>query len=201
MVTTPTKKLSPLRSGDALVIVDVQKDFLPGGALPVPRGDEIIPALNTCLALFLKQQLPIFATRDWHPPRHCSFKSQGGPWPPHCIAGTDGAAFASSLLLPESARIISKATQEEVESYSGFSGTNLQEQLQRLGSRRLFIGGLATDYCVLHTVMDGLSLGYQTILLGDAVRAVNLSPSDGESAVKKMIAGGAITATISDLET
>src|SRR5688500_7820901 len=108
-----------LATGDALILVDVQNDFLPGGSLAVPNGDEIIPILNRYLTLFHARGLPIFATRDWHPPDHCSFAQQGGPWPPHCVAGTPGAAFPRSLELSPGTHIISKATNREKDAYSG----------------------------------------------------------------------------------
>jgi len=180
-----------LQSGDALIIVDVQNDFLPGGALAVPGGDQVVSPLNRCITLFTSNKLPIFATRDWHPANHCSFKSQGGPWPPHCVVGTKGAAFANGLDLPDETTIVSKADTQDKDSYSGFQGTGLHDHLRSLGIRRLFIGGLATDYCVLNTVMDALNLRYKVLLLADAARAVDLEPGDGERAIAKMESAGA----------
>lgn len=176
-----------LQPGDALLIVDVQNDFLPGGSLAVPMSDEIVPVLNRYLNIF--SALPVFATRDWHPVQHCSFRAQGGPWPPHCVADTFGAAFAATLQLPPSAVIISKATHLEQDAYSGFQDTNLDSLLRACNIRRLFIGGLATDYCVLNTVRDALKLGYRVLLLGDAIRAV--LPDDGQRAEDEMISLGA----------
>src|ERR1039458_3665518 len=178
-------------TSDALLIVDVQNDFLPGGSLAVPRGDEVVPVLNRYVRAFAVQNLPVYATRDWHPERHCSFRAQGGIWPPHCVAGTRGAEFAAALRLPPSAVVISKATTPEQDAYSGFQGTNLDQQLRSAGIRRLFIGGLATDYCVLNTVRDALRLGYQVLLLGDAIRAVDVQPGDGQRAEEEMIKLGA----------
>lgn len=178
--------------GDALLAVDVQNDFLPGGALAVPKGDAVIAPLNGWLVRFMAGQLPVFATRDWHPSDHCSFVAQGGPWPPHCIAETAGAQFAAALALPASAVTISKATEQEADAYSGFAGTELHERLQRLGVRRLFVGGLATDYCVLNTVQDALRLGYAVMLLVDCIRAVDVQPGDGERAIAAMTAAGAV---------
>ena len=132
--------------GDALLIVDVQNDFLPGGSLAVARAEEVIAPLNGYLALFARLALPVFATRDWHPVRHCSFREQGGPWPQHCVAGSPGARFAQALRLPESAIVVDKATRPDADAYSGFAGTELAERLQALGVRRLLVGGLATDY-------------------------------------------------------
>lgn len=183
---------SGLTDRDALVIVDVQNDFLPGGALAVPLGDEIISVLNEYLHLFTEKGLPIFATRDWHPENHCSFQDQGGHWPPHCLAKTTGAGFAPGLDLPTSAKIVSKATSPGKDAYSGFQGTNLHTQLRSLGVKRLFTGGLATDYCVLNTVKDALRLGYRVNLLLDTIRAVNIKAGDGDRAIASMIDLGAI---------
>lgn len=188
-----------LQNGDALVVVDVQKDFLPGGALGVPAGDQVVPVLNLYLERFAAAGLPVFATRDWHPPEHCSFHAAGGPWPPHCIAGSEGARFAPELALPDSAQVISKATARSPDSYSGFAGTDLAGRLRRAGVRRVFVGGLATDYCVLNTVKDALAAGFATVLLSDAVRAVDVRPGDGEKAVAEMRELGAQPARLEDL--
>ncbi len=180
-----------MQTTDALIIVDVQNDFLPGGNLAVPRGDEVVPAMNNYIDAFEEEKLPIFATRDWHPADHCSFEAQGGIWPTHCVQGSAGAEYAPGLQLPEEAVIISTATEPKKEAYSGFDGTDLHERLQALGVKRLFIGGLATDYCVLSTVKDGLSLGYEVHLLEDGSRAVNVNPDDGQKAIAEMIDLGA----------
>jgi nicotinamidase/pyrazinamidase len=185
------------RPGDALIIVDVQNDFLPGGALAVPHGDEVLSVLNRYAALFGKQGLPVFATRDWHPGNHCSFRERGGPWPAHCVAGTQGAQFASGLVLPPGARIVSKAATPDKDAYSGFAGTELDEMLREDNVRRVFVGGLATDYCVLNTVKDARALGYEVVLLGDAIRAVDVKPGDGRRAQEEMQRLGA---TLSDLQ-
>ncbi|OHC70202.1 MAG: nicotinamidase [Rhodocyclales bacterium GWA2_65_20] len=180
-----------LATGDALVVVDLQNDFLPGGSLAVPDGDAVLPPLNGYVELFVRHALPVFATRDWHPPDHCSFRSQDGSWPPHCIAGSAGARFAAALHLPADATLVSKATQAESDAYSGFGGTELDAMLRAAGARRLFVGGLATDYCVLNTVKDALGFGYAVLLLGDAVRAVDVVPGDGARALAEMIGLGA----------
>jgi nicotinamidase/pyrazinamidase len=179
-----------LLQSDALIVVDVQNDFLPGGALAVAEGDQVIDPMNRCIMAFEQAGLPIFATRDWHPRGHSSFREHGGPWPPHCVQNTPGAAFASRLRLPDSAIVISKADKED-DSYSGFDGTELNERLQALGARRLFIGGLATDYCVLETVLDALDNGFSVCLLEDAIRAVNVNPQDGSEALARMLGRGA----------
>ena len=178
-----------LKAGDALVVVDVQRDFLPGGSLAVEAGDEVVPVLNEYQRRFLSRGLPIFATRDWHPTDHCSFVEQGGRWPPHCVAGTRGAEFAAGLLLPAAAVVISKATLPKQEAYSAFAGGDLARRLRRAGVERLFVGGLATDYCVLETVRDGLAEGFAVVLLVDAVRAVSVD--DGARAVAQMCDLGA----------
>lgn len=176
---------------DALLIVDVQNDFLPGGSLPVAQGNAVIAPLNQWIKRFRRAGRPIYATRDWHPPDHCSFHAQGGPWPPHCIAGSTGAQFAAALALPETASVVSKATTPQTEAYSGFAGTDLADRLRAQGIERLFVGGLATDYCVKNTVLDALRLGFAVMLLADAVRAVDAQPGDGERALAEMQAAGA----------
>lgn len=191
MSTPPTTKIT-LQPGDALVVVDVQNDFLPGGSLAVPQGDAVVAVLNTYLDLFEARHLPVYATRDWHPADHCSFKAQGGPWPPHCVMKTHGAAFASQLHLPVATHLISKATTPIKDAYSGFEGTGLEAQLRAQGVQRLFIGGLATDYCVFHTVKDALDCGFKVHLLTDAIRAVNINPGDGRNAEEEMQRRGAI---------
>lgn len=183
--------ISP-RPGDALIVVDVQNDFLPGGSLAVPDGDGVVAPLNALIETFETRGLPIFATRDWHPQNHCSFHARGGPWPPHCIAETPGAQFAAGLRLPASAIIVSKATTPDKDAYSGFGNTELDVLLRKADVQRLFIGGLATDYCVLNTVRDALSLGYEVMLVSDAVRAVDVEPGDGERAIDEMRELGAI---------
>lgn len=172
--------------GDALILVDMQNDFLPGGSLAVNEGDRVVPVLNRCIALFAGKGLPVFATRDWHPPDHCSFRAQGGPWPAHCIAGTPGAAFAPDLRLPDNTVVISKATRADSDAYSGFQGTDLAARLRQAGVQRLFVGGLATDYCVLNSVRDARQAGFRVVVLEDAVRAVNIQPDDGARALHEM---------------
>lgn len=186
--------------GDALVIVDIQNDFLPGGSLAVPAGDAIIPALNAVIDTFAERALPIIATRDWHPVNHCSFRSQGGKWPPHCIADSKGAEFGAGLRLPNTTIAVSKATQPGAEAYSGFEGTTLATRLRSMGVKRLFVGGLATDYCVLETVCDALKLGLRVVLLRDAIRPVDLRAGDGQVALGKMASRGALLVTSKDIE-
>ncbi len=180
-----------LQPGDALVIVDVQNDFLPGGRLAVPEGDAVVPPLNAWIRQFQQAGLPVVATRDWHPADHCSFQAQGGPWPPHCVAGSTGAEFAPGLKLPDDVIVVSKATTPDKDAYSGFEGTDLAERLRNLGVKRLFVGGLATDYCVLNTVLDALKNGFETWVITDAIRAVNVNPDDGDKALERMRQAGA----------
>lgn len=177
--------------GDALILVDVQHDFLPGGSLAVEDGHAVIGPLNDAIAAFGAAGLPVVATRDWHPSDHMSFAEQGGPWPPHCVADTEGAQFEESLQIPADAIIVSKASRQETDAYSGFEGTDLHQRLQALGVSRVYVGGLATDYCVLNTVLDARRLGYGVVLLTDAVRAVNVDPADGQRALQQMIEAGA----------
>ncbi|HIE14453.1 TPA: bifunctional nicotinamidase/pyrazinamidase [Candidatus Bathyarchaeota archaeon] len=184
---------------DALIIVDVQRDFCPGGSLPVPNGDEVIEVLNEYIKMFKDAGALIYATRDWHPPNHISFRDYGGLWPPHCIQGSPGAEFHPDLKLPEDTIIISKATETKREAYSGFEGTELKDSLLNKKVERVFIGGLATDYCVKSTVLDALRYGFKTFLLTDAIRGVNISPGDSERAIEEMVKKGAIKITLSDL--
>ena len=174
------------RRGDALLIIDVQNDFLPGGCLGVAGADEAVHVLNRYIAIFRDRRLPIIATRDWHPANHCSFEVRGGEWISHCIAGTHGAAFSSELAIPRDTVIISKATTSEQEAYSGFEGTDLCARLRDLSVKRLFVGGVATEYCVLATVRDALRLGFRVFVLEDAVRPVDLLAYAGEQALEKM---------------
>lgn len=182
-----------LQTGDALLIIDVQRDFLPGGSLAVPDGDAVVAPLNAWLSRFRTAGLPVFATFDWHPADHCSFREHGGSWPAHCVAGTPGAGFADTLDLDVGVVCVAKAATSDADAYSGFSGTDLHLRLQSAAVRRLFVGGLATDYCVLHSVLDARRLGYEVVLLREAVRAVDVKPGDGERAVAAMLAAGAVT--------
>ncbi len=180
-----------MRSKDALIIVDVQRDFCPGGALPVPEGDKIIPLLNEYIKRFEEAGAVIVATRDWHPYNHISFKEYGGIWPSHCVQGTDGAKFHPDLRVSRMTKIISKAKSPEKEAYSGFDGASLAKYLKKKGVERVFVGGLATDYCVKSTVLDALKLGFETFLLEDAVKGVDVKPGDSEKAIKEMLKKGA----------
>src|ERR671919_446420 len=186
-----------MQAKDALIIVDVQNDFCPGGALAVSGGDEVVAVLNRVIERFAEAGLPIFATRDWHPKKTSHFKTHGGLWPAHCVQGTKGAEFHAALKLGNDAVVVSKGMAPDEDSYSGFqatdaSGTPLAELLRLKEVGRIFVGGLATDYCVKHTVLDGLAEGFEIVLLADAIRAVNLKPDDGESAIDEMVRAGAV---------
>ena len=185
---------------DALIIVDVQKDFCPGGALPVPEGDKIIPNLNKYVEIFRKNGGKIYATRDWHPENHISFKEHGGLWPKHCVQGTEGAEFHPNLKLPEDAVIISKGTDPLREAYSGFEGTDLKKKLKQEGIVRVFVGGLATEYCVKNTVLDAIKFGFETVLLMDAIKGIDLKPSDSRKAIDEMVKKGVKTVKLENFE-
>jgi len=181
-----------LKQGDALLIIDLQNDFLPGGSLAVPGGDLLLPVVNAYIGRFQRHRLPIYLTRDWHPPDHGSFTSQGGPWPEHCVAGSPGAGFPDALSVPDTARIISKGVDSDEDGYSAFSTPEFHAQLREAGIRRLFCCGLATDYCVLHSVRDALQRHYRVFLLQDAIAAVNVHAGDARRALQEMIDAGAI---------
>jgi nicotinamidase/pyrazinamidase len=183
----------------ALIVVDVQNDFCGGGALPVPDGDAVVPVLNSYIAIFVAVGAPVFMTRDWHPADHSSFAAQGGPWPPHCVQNTGGAAFHPKLAMPEGARVVSAGYLPEAEGYSGFEGTDLAEQLRALSVRRLLVGGLATDYCVKSTVIEALSKGFEVHVLVDAVRGVEVQPGDSRRAMEEMRSHGARELELRDL--
>jgi len=185
---------------DALIIVDMQRDFMPGGALPVPEADTIVPIINRYIQIFESRGATVVATRDWHPVNHISFTTRGGPWPPHCIQGTSGAEFHPDLALPESTVIVSKATDPDKEAYSGFDGTNLNNILRERGVNRIFVCGVATNYCVKATAIDGIKLGYTVIVLLDAVKGIDIPPGSVDMALNEMLDAGIILATQHDIE-
>lgn len=193
---TSLAKTYKLNSSDALLVTDAQNDFLPGGALPVPQGDQVIPVLNEYITKFQKEGAHVLASRDWHPQNHMSFKAQGGPWPPHCIQDTVGAKFHRDLKLPLNVTVISKAVHADREAYSAFDGTSLADELRKLGVKRFFIGGLATDYCIVNTVLDARKQGFETVVLMDAVRGIDVNPGDIDKAVKAMLEAGAEQAAV-----
>jgi nicotinamidase/pyrazinamidase len=189
----------------ALLIVDVQNDFVPGGSLAVPGGDQVVPVLNQYVARFRAAGLPILATRDWHPERTIHFQAYGGTWPPHCVQGTRGAAFHPDLHLPAGTIVISKGMGERDDAYSGFQGFDpqgrpLAQALCQVDVDHLYLGGLATDYCDRATALSGLAEGFRVTLLLDAVRGINLRPGDVERALAEMVAAGADVTTLERLD-
>ena len=178
-----------LHRGDALIIVDVQKDFCPGGALPIEDGDKIVLILNRWIGTAIAKGVPVYVSRDWHPVNHLSFKQRGGPWPPHCIQDSDGARFHPGLRVPESVIKVTKGVRFDQDQNSVFDQTGLAEQLRYDGVRRIFVGGLAEDVCVLATVLDGCKEDFEVVLISDATRPVTIA--GGEEARRKMRAAGA----------
>jgi len=175
----------------ALIVVDVQNDFCPGGSLAVANGDEVVAPLNELVKEFLDRGEPVYKTRDWHPAITKHFQIYGGVWPIHCVQGTPGAEFHRELLDDPRITVISKGTDESADGYSGFDGTNLAQLLRDEGVEEVWVGGLATDYCVKHTVLDALREGFEVKALADAMRAVNLNKNDGRQAIEEMKAAGA----------
>jgi nicotinamidase/pyrazinamidase len=176
----------------ALILVDIQNDFCPGGGLAVDEGDKIVSIVNSLISKFPL----VISTQDWHPANHISFKEQGGPWPPHCVQGSRGAELHSGLRTDTVAHYFRKASSSGKDDYSEFEGKDEQDRsldlvLKSHGVKRLYVVGLATDYCVLETVLDGLKYGYDVYAVSDAMRAVNVSPDDGEKALQRMASAGA----------
>jgi nicotinamidase/pyrazinamidase len=191
---TPTR----FKAGDALLLVDLQNDFCPGGSLAVAEGDRVMPVLNAWAAAAHAAQVPIFVTRDWHPPRTTHFQRFGGVWPPHCVMHTRGAEFHPDLHLPPDVTLVSKGMGDDEDAYSAFqardeTGTLLDVLLKRHGVRHLHVGGLATDYCVRSSALDAIAGGYRVTLILDGMRAVNLQPDDGDRALQEMASAGAAT--------
>jgi nicotinamidase/pyrazinamidase len=183
VMTQETKK--------ALIVVDVQNDFCPGGSLGVAHGEEVIAPLNHLIREFLDRGEPVYKTRDWHPAQTKHFTAYGGVWPVHCVQNTSGAEFHPDLLDDPRIKVISKGIDETADGYSGFDGTNLGDLLREAGVEEIWVGGLATDYCVKETVIDGARNGFKVKALADAMRAVNLHPEDGAKAIEQMRAAGA----------
>lgn len=184
----------------ALLLVDVQNDFCPGGALAVPEGDRVVPVINAYIERFDRAGLPIFASRDWHPPQSRHFQSAGGPWPAHCVQHSPGAAFHPALRLPEGTAVVTKGTDPVDDGYSAFEATDpagrlLPERLEEEQIERLFVAGLATDYCVRASVLDARARGIDTVLLLDAVRGIDVEEGDVARALDEMLRAGVRTAT------
>ena len=170
--------------GDALIVVDVQIDFCPGGALPIPDGDQVVPVLNQWIHEAATRDVPVYASRDWHPSEHISFQNNGGPWPPHCIQDTGGAFFHPGLDLPDSVVKVTKGVRFDQDQNSVFDQTGLSRHLKSNGIKRVFVGGLAEDVCVLSTVLDAVNDGFQVVLITDATRPVE--PEGGRKAREEM---------------
>ncbi len=177
-------------ASDALVVVDVQRDFCPGGALAVAGGDEVVPIINELTKKFDH----LVFTRDWHPADHCSFSPapeyHDKSWPVHCVAGSSGAAFAEGLDVPAHALVVDKGTAADREAYSGFEGTTLAETLRGRGVESIVVCGLATDYCVKNTALDGLRHGFRVTVVQDACRGVDVPPGTSDEALREMAAAG-----------
>jgi nicotinamidase/pyrazinamidase len=189
------RRISVDSETDALIIVDVQNDFCPGGALAVPYGDEVIPVINR----LLEHRWLSVATMDWHPAEHGSFESRGGPWPPHCVQQTAGAELHSELDAPKVQLVITKGSHPDQEAYSGFHGTNLAKILRDKGVRRVVVCGIATDYCVRATAHDALHEGFEVLVLEDAIRGVEVHPGDCQRAIAELRQAGAEMIVSSDL--
>jgi len=190
---------------DALIVVDVQNDFCPGGSLAVPEGDTVVPILNEYMSRAADAGIPIFASRDWHPPVTRHFAAQGGPWPPHCVQETRGAEFHPDLRLPPGTVVVSKGMSAEDQGYSALEavlpdGQPLVDALRADGVTHLYVGGLATDYCVRATTLDALKEGFSTSVLVDASRPVDVQPGDGERALNEMLAAGAEPQILDEFE-
>ncbi len=188
-----------------MLVIDVQRDFCAGGALAVPGGDSVVPVLNDVIRGAAERRMPVYASRDWHPAASRHFVSGGGVWPVHCVADSDGARFHPDLRLPTDTAVVSKGVDADEDGFSAFDGrledgTTLEESVRTAGVVRLLVGGLATDYCVRHTVLDALRKGWPVTLLTDAISAVDLRPDDGARALEEMRAAGAVLRTSVDLE-
>jgi nicotinamidase/pyrazinamidase len=171
---------------DALIVVDVQNDFCPGGALAVTDGDAVVDPLNR-----LAREAPlVIATRDWHPPDHGSFAENGGPWPVHCVCDTPGAELHAGIDREQIDVVVDKGREPAREGYSGFESTDLERVLRERGVETVHIGGLALDYCVKATALDAKRAGFDVVVHRDATRAVELQPGDGERAVGELRGAG-----------
>jgi nicotinamidase/pyrazinamidase len=175
----------------ALIVVDVQNDFCPGGSLAVAHGDQVVAPLNNLMKEFLDRGEPVYKTRDWHPAKTKHFADFGGTWPVHCVQNTPGAEFHPDLLDDPRVKVISKGFDESADGYSGFDGTQLAQLLRNEDVEEVWVGGLATDYCVKHTVLDALRKGFKVKALADAMRPVNVNDNDGRKAIEEMSAAGA----------
>lgn len=168
--------------GDALLLVDVQIDFCPGGALPIVEGDTVVPVLNRWIEAAAEARVPVYASRDWHPRGHLSFTDAGGEWPPHCLQDSAGARFHPDLRLPDSTVVVTKGTRVDRDQYSAFDETGLADELKKRGVKRVWVGGLAQDVCVRATALDARRHGFDTIVVRDATRPVTSAGGDRANA-------------------
>jgi nicotinamidase/pyrazinamidase len=180
----------PLGSRDALILVDVQQDFCPGGSLPIEQGHDVVPILNRWIEDAVQAGAPVFASRDWHPAEHRSFHASGGPWPAHCIQDTQGAAFHPDLRLPADAITITKGHHPYKDQYSAFDDTDLVDALRQRGIERVWIGGLAQDVCVRATALDAVRAGFETHIISEATRPV--TEEGGRKALAEMRQAGVL---------
>ena len=192
-------RLVELTKNDALIVVDVQNDFCPGGALAVASGGAVAATMTRVAKAFAAKGAKVLATQDWHPAVHSSFNDQGGQWPRHCVQGTKGAELHPALSLPKGTHIVKKGASPDKDAYSGFVDSDLEARIKKANVRRVFVGGLATDYCVLNTVVDALGLGFETYVLTDAVGAVDVEPNDGLRALHLMESSGATLVTTGEV--
>lgn len=189
----------------ALIVVDIQNDFLPGGALGVRNGDKVIGPLNKYIEKFTKAGLPVIASRDWHPKETIHFAEYGGVWPPHCVRGTKGAEFHPDLKLPEHTQVISKGMDPNDDAYSVFHGKdehghNFLKTLKERDIDHLYIGGLTTDYCVRFTALNARENGLRITVLTDAIAGVDLEPGDSARALEEMKSVGAEMTTLDEVD-
>jgi nicotinamidase/pyrazinamidase len=190
MMASMSSPWPPFQPGDALLIVDVQPDFCPGGALPIERGDEVVPVLNRAIDAARAAGVPVYASRDWHPRGHLSFAERGGPWPVHCVQDTPGARFHPDLRLPADVRIVTKGTRFDKDQYSAFDETGLAEELRREQVTRVWIGGLAEDVCVKATALSAQEAGFEVHVLAEGTRPV--TREGGEQTRKDLRDAGVI---------
>ena len=192
MAKKKSSNIVEMTARDALIVVDVQKDFCPGGALAVPDGDEVVPVINRLQELFTT----VVFSRDWHPPGHVSFSEEpkfvDGSWPKHCLAGSDGAAFHPQLQVPLHATVVSKGTKKDREAYSMFEAGDLAQTLRHQQIERLFVAGLATNYCVKETVLAALKEGFRVVVVSDACRGLDIPKGAVPKALDEMSKAGAL---------
>jgi nicotinamidase/pyrazinamidase len=192
--STPASIPQPDRHS-VLLLVDPQNDFFPGGAMGIPKGNNLIPVINAYIKHFSRQGWSILATRDWHPANHCSFSEQGGPCPTHCVQGSRGAQFHSELVMPPGMMVISKGTDPKKDARSGFEGSSLGDRLEDLNVKTVFVLGPATQDCLKQTVLDACKIGLQVVVLKDAIGSMDRTGDN----LQKISEAGALQATASDL--